>query len=168
MFHAACRRDLEPPPAPVPNLKRAGRAKTPAALEERACRSHLSKESPWSSRGCSNFFLVAAISTHGSFRSLRRRRGKRGAVLTIKGDRQRTVCRLLWSKYEDAMRTKTTILELVRRCQHCQRVMDCSPREFEENPFCRLCLKDRLAKEAGPTSPVWSVPDANKMRVRVR
>lgn len=66
------------------------------------------------------------------------------------------------------MRAKATILELVRRCHHCQRVMDVSAREYDENPFCRLCLKERLAKEAGPTQPVWSAPDATKMRVRVR
>lgn len=40
------------------------------------------------------------------------------------------------------------ILELVRGCRYCQRVMECSSREYEENPFCRLCLNERLAKEA--------------------
>lgn len=66
------------------------------------------------------------------------------------------------------MITKATILELVRRCHHCKRVMECSPREYDENPFCRVCLKERLAKEAGSTPPAWSTSDANKMRVRVR
>jgi hypothetical protein len=66
------------------------------------------------------------------------------------------------------MRAKATILELVRRCHHCQRVMECSSREYQENPFCRLCLNERLVKEAGSARPVWSAPDAKKMRVRLR
>lgn len=66
------------------------------------------------------------------------------------------------------MSTTTHILELVRRCQYCKRAMKCSPREFDENPFCRVCLKERLVKEAGPSRPVWSAPNANKVRVRAR
>ncbi len=61
-----------------------------------------------------------------------------------------------------------TILEQIRRCHHCNRVMHGSAKAYAENPFCRRCFKERTAKERGSTQPVWSAPDGNKVRTRLR
>lgn len=66
------------------------------------------------------------------------------------------------------MSTTATIFELVRRCRHCRREMTCEAPEYNQNPFCRICLPQRIAKEAGPQKPIWAAADATKMRVRVR
>lgn len=61
-----------------------------------------------------------------------------------------------------------TILELVRRCHHCAREMNSPSHEYAQNPYCGVCLDERLKLEAGPERPIWSAPDRNKMRVRLR
>lgn len=61
-----------------------------------------------------------------------------------------------------------TILELVRRCHHCTREMVIPSQEYAQNPYCGVCLDERLKLEAGAKKPVWSAPGRNKMRVRLR
>ena len=41
------------------------------------------------------------------------------------------------------------MLELVRRCKHCDRsMMNVSSQDYAENPYCRHCLIERVAKAA--------------------
>lgn len=40
------------------------------------------------------------------------------------------------------------MLEKIRRCRHCRREVESSPLGYEENPFCRVCLAERLREEA--------------------
>jgi hypothetical protein len=42
------------------------------------------------------------------------------------------------------------IFEVVRRCPHCGREVRVSPLAFEENPYCVVCLPERLAEAARP------------------
>jgi hypothetical protein len=42
------------------------------------------------------------------------------------------------------------ILEVLRRCPHCGREVHVSPLAFEENPYCVVCLPQRLASAARP------------------
>jgi hypothetical protein len=35
------------------------------------------------------------------------------------------------------------LYEVVRRCPHCRRESNLAPREYEENPFCSVCIDER-------------------------
>jgi hypothetical protein len=45
------------------------------------------------------------------------------------------------------------ILARIQRCHGCRREMSCPPLEYAENPFCRVCLKQRV-KSASPRGGV--------------
>jgi hypothetical protein len=40
-----------------------------------------------------------------------------------------------------------------QRCQYCDREMSCSAASYRENPFCRLCLHERVATAAAAQGP---------------
>ena len=43
------------------------------------------------------------------------------------------------------------MLEVVRRCRYCEREMtNIGPVAYDENPFCSVCLPERLAGAARP------------------
>jgi hypothetical protein len=46
-----------------------------------------------------------------------------------------------------------TILARVQRCRYCRREMPCPPLEYEQNPFCTVCLTERI----GQATPVGGV-----------
>lgn len=48
------------------------------------------------------------------------------------------------------------ILARVLRCRFCEREMGLSPLEYEENPFCRICLKRRMKEATPPGEVQWS------------
>lgn len=49
------------------------------------------------------------------------------------------------------------ILTRVQRCRSCKREMSCGPLDYEQNPFCKACLKTRV-KVASPRGGVrWRV-----------
>jgi hypothetical protein len=45
------------------------------------------------------------------------------------------------------------IVTRIRRCQYCDREMLCPPLEYEQNPFCTVCLTERIDK----ATPVGAV-----------
>ena len=47
------------------------------------------------------------------------------------------------------------ILARVLRCLHCQREMQCSALEYDENPFCAVCLPERIAAATPPGGVAW-------------
>ncbi len=40
------------------------------------------------------------------------------------------------------------VVEVVRRCRYCKREHEGSAMSYQENPFCRHCLEERLSKFA--------------------
>jgi hypothetical protein len=44
-------------------------------------------------------------------------------------------------------------VELVRCCRYCQREMGESAEAYRENPFCRLCLNERIAAASAAQGP---------------
>jgi ribosomal protein L16/L10AE len=53
------------------------------------------------------------------------------------------------------MRQKPQMLESVRRCRHCRREMKVSARAYVENPFCNLCMEERLQATIGGNVVTW-------------
>jgi hypothetical protein len=47
------------------------------------------------------------------------------------------------------------ILVRVRRCRYCGREMFCSPLEYEQNPFCTVCLSERIDKATPAGGVRW-------------
>jgi hypothetical protein len=45
------------------------------------------------------------------------------------------------------------ILERILRCKFCGREMACSPLEYNQNPFCTVCLPERV-RMAKPTGRI--------------
>lgn len=42
------------------------------------------------------------------------------------------------------------LVEPVRRCRYCKREMSISASEYTTNPFCRVCLPERMLLHADP------------------
>jgi hypothetical protein len=40
------------------------------------------------------------------------------------------------------------ILARIRRCRYCGREMTCTGLEYQENPFCKICLPERVRNAA--------------------
>ena len=61
--------------------------------------------------------------------------------------------------------SKLVILERVRRCHHCEREMKLSSQRYAENPFCAVCLPQRVKKATPARRPQWKL--VGKYAVRV-
>jgi hypothetical protein len=47
-----------------------------------------------------------------------------------------------------------SMVEVVRRCKHCNRKMPVTPESYVANPYCDVCFAERVEKmraEVGPT-----------------
>jgi hypothetical protein len=47
------------------------------------------------------------------------------------------------------------ILSRVQRCRHCGREMFCPPLDYEQNPFCTVCLAERVAQASPSNGVQW-------------
>ena len=47
------------------------------------------------------------------------------------------------------------ILTRIQRCHYCEREMSCPSLEYEQNPFCTVCLNERVAKAAPRDRTYW-------------
>gem|GEM_PF-2413832 len=47
------------------------------------------------------------------------------------------------------------ILTRIQRCRHCGREMSCPPLDYEQNPFCAVCLKERVGKASPRGGVRW-------------
>jgi hypothetical protein len=62
------------------------------------------------------------------------------------------------------------ILTRIRRCRYCKREMSCSSLEYEQNPFCTVCLPERIRKAKPRGGVQWKregdyvIPEAGRKR----
>jgi hypothetical protein len=47
------------------------------------------------------------------------------------------------------------ILTQIRRCRYCGREMTCPSIEYEQNPFCTVCLPERMGKATPRGGVQW-------------
>jgi hypothetical protein len=47
------------------------------------------------------------------------------------------------------------ILTRIRRCRYCRREMSCPSLEYEQNPFCTVCLPERIGKATPRSGVQW-------------
>jgi len=62
------------------------------------------------------------------------------------------------------------ILARIQRCRYCGREMSCSPLEYEQNPFCNICLSERVSNESPKGRIRWKteghyvIPEVSRKR----
>jgi hypothetical protein len=62
------------------------------------------------------------------------------------------------------------ILSKVHRCRYCGREMCCAPLNYEQNPFCTVCLSERINKAKPRGGVRWKteghyvIPEASGKR----
>jgi len=47
------------------------------------------------------------------------------------------------------------IFERILRCRFCRREMNCSPLTYEQNPFCTVCLRERVGNLTPRSGVRW-------------
>jgi hypothetical protein len=47
------------------------------------------------------------------------------------------------------------ILTRIQRCRYCGKEMSCSALDYEQNPFCTACLKERVRKATPRGGVKW-------------
>jgi hypothetical protein len=62
------------------------------------------------------------------------------------------------------------ILAKIQRCRYCKKEMSCGPLDYNQNPFCTACLKERV-KNAKPKGKLqwrieghYAIPEVSQKR----
>lgn len=62
------------------------------------------------------------------------------------------------------------ILARIQRCRYCGREIRCAPLVYEQNPFCTVCLRERINAAKPPGAVGWKteghyvIPEVSRKR----